>query len=261
MAKWFVTSDIHSYFNVFHAALLEKGFEIDNPDHKLIVCGDLFDRGDQTVQLFEFVKSLGDRFVYIRGNHEDLLFDCMEEIRAGKVPSSHHFHNGTVKTICQFCGENEWIVYDPTWRDKIYDTMQPILDWINEKSVDYFEIGDYVFVHGWVPCHQGLDDFRNATKEDWERARWENGMEMWRYPRCRVEDKTVVCGHWHCSYGWSHIRQERKEWPSYSRKGWQKSFESFVDDGIMAIDACTAYSGMCNVIMIEEDAANEDGEN
>lgn len=252
MAKYFVTSDVHGFFDIFYQKLLKNGFEADNPEHKLILCGDLFDRGDQTFKLFDFVTSLGDRFIYIRGNHEDLLFDCMDEIRCGRVPSSHHFHNGTVKTICQFCGENEWIVYDPTWRDKICTIMQPILDWIDKKSVNYFELGDYVFVHGWVPCHQGLDDFRDATEEDWERARWENGMEMWRNPKCRVDGKTVVIGHWHCSWGWSHIRQERKEFPDKNRKDWKKSFEPFVDDGIIALDACTAYTDLCNVIVIEE---------
>lgn len=253
MAKYFVTSDVHSFFDIFYQELLKNGFESDNPEHKLILCGDLFDRGDQTFKLFDFVTSLGDRFIYIRGNHEDLLFDCMDEIRCGRVPSSHHFHNGTVKTICQFCGENEWIVYDPTWRDSVCTIMQPILDWIDEKSVNYFEVGDYVFVHGWVPCHYGLDDFRNATEEDWERARWENGMEMWRNPKCRVDGKTVVVGHYHCSWGWSHIRQERKEFPNKNRKDWKKSFESFVDDGIIALDACTAYTDLCNVIVIEEE--------
>lgn len=251
MKKIFVTSDVHSYFDIFYAALLAMGFDIDNPEHILALCGDLFDRGDQTVELFEFVKSLGDRFIYVRGNHEDLLFDCIAEIRSGRVPSSHHFHNGTVKTICQFCGQNEWIVYDPTWRDQICEIMQPVLDFIDEKSVNYAEIGDYVLVHGWVPCYQGLDDFRNATDDDWKQARWDNGMEMWRYPKCRVEGKTVICGHWHCSWGWSHIKQERKEFPATNRKDWQKSFEPFVEDGIMAIDACTAYSKICNVVVIE----------
>ena len=258
MIKYFITSDTHGFFDVFYKALLDKGFEVDNPDHKLVLCGDLLDRGNQTLELLDFVTGLGDRFIYVRGNHEDLLFDCMAEIASGKVPSSHHFHNGTVKTMCQWCGQSEWIVYDPTWRDKIYTMMQPILDWIDEKCVDYFEVGDYVFVHGWVPCYQGLDDFRNATKEDWKRARWDNGMEMWRYPKCRVDGKTVVCGHWHCSWGWSHIKQERKEFPHTNRVDWEKSFEPFVEDGIIAIDACTAYSGLCNVIVIEED---NDGNN
>ena len=38
-----------------------------------------------------------------------------------------------------------------------------------------------------------------------------------------------------------------------NKKDWKKSFEPFVDDGIIAIDACTAYTGLCNVIVIEED--------
>ena len=255
MSKYFIASDVHSFFNIFYAELLKNGFEIDNPEHKVIICGDLFDRGDQTVELFEFIKSLRgqDRLIYVRGNHESLLFDCMHEIMCGRIPSSHHRHNGTIKTICQFCGENEWIIYDPTWRNKICDVMRPVLDFIDENCVDYAEIGNYVFVHGWIPCYQGLDDFRNATAEDWERARWENGMKMWMNRHCRETGKTIVCGHWHCSWGWSHVRLERKEFPNKSRADWKKSFEPFVDDGIMAIDACTAYTEMCNVIVIEED--------
>jgi serine/threonine protein phosphatase 1 len=253
--KYFVTSDVHSFFDELMTALTEKGFEKDNKDHVLCVCGDLFDRGSQTVELFNFAKELQkqDRLVYVRGNHESLLFDCMKEIYNGRVPGMHHFSNGTVKTICQFCGQNEWIMYDPTWRNEICKTMQPVLDFISDNCIDYAEIGNFVLVHGWIPCHQGLDDFRDATTEDWERARWENGMEMWMNRHCREAGKTIVCGHWHCSWGWSHIRLERKEFPNKGRVDWKKSFEPFVDDGIMAIDACTAYSGLCNVIVIEED--------
>ena len=252
--KYFVTSDVHSFMNELMVALEEKGFVKDNPDHVLCVCGDLFDRGTQPRQLFEFVKELKaqDRLIYVRGNHEDLLFDCVYEIGCGKIPGQHHFHNGTVETICRLCGQSEWIIYDPTWRDKILELMQPVLNFISDNCVDYAEIGDYILVHGWIPCYKGLDDFRNATKEDWCRARWNNGMEMWKNRRCRISGKTVVCGHYHCSWGWSHLRLERKEFPQTNRKDWEKSFEPFIDDGIMAIDACTAYSGLCNVIVIEE---------
>lgn len=260
MPKFFITSDVHSYFNELMTSLNEKGFDENDEGHILCVCGDLFDRGNQTVELFEFVKSLQEknRLVYVAGNHETLLFDCVSEIYRGRIPGRHHFSNGTVKTICQFCGQSEWIIYDPTWRDRICKTMQPILDFISDNCVDYAEIGNYILVHGWIPAYQGVDDFRDATREEWELARWENGMEMWKNPHCRVECKTVICGHWHCSWGWSHIRMERKEFPTTDRKDWQKSFEPFVDDGIMAIDACTAYSGLCNVIVVEEDDINGD---
>jgi UDP-2,3-diacylglucosamine pyrophosphatase LpxH len=255
VAKFFVTSDVHSFFNELMVALNEKGFDKNNKDHILCICGDLFDRGNQTVELFEFVKELQkqDRLIYIRGNHEDLIFDCMNEIKQGRLPSSHHFHNQTVKTICQFCGENEWIVHDLSWRDKICETMQPILDFINKNCVDCAEIGDFVLVHGWIPCHQGLDDFRNANREDWKRARWDNGMEMWRNPKNRVEGETVICGHYHCSYGWSHIDQKYKEFPCKSHKHFQYSFQPWIKEGIIAIDSCCAYSGKLNCIVLEEE--------
>lgn len=253
MKKYFVVSDVHSAYNELIAALNNAGFEMDNPAHCLIVCGDLFDRKDGTVKLFEFVKELQaqGRLIYIRGNHEDLLFDCIKEIRYGRMPGRHHFSNGTIKTICQFCDQNEWIVYDPTWRNEICETMQPILDFINENCVDYAEIGDYIFVHGYIPCFAHLDNFRDADESDWYEARWLNGMEMWKNPRNRIEGKTIVVGHWHCSWGWSHIKQERKEWPQKNRIDWQKSFEPFVDDGIMAIDSCVAYTNFINCITLE----------
>lgn len=255
MAKFFVTSDVHGFFDIFQQELLNKGFEIDNPEHKLVVCGDLFDRGDQVIELFDFVKGLGDRFIYVRGNHEDLLFDCYNELLSNRTPGYHHVSNGTISTICQFTGLTFYNVFTPCpERTRTFgNKMEPVLRWIENKSVNYFETAKYVFVHGWVPCYQGLDDFREATNEDWDRARWNNGMEMWKNPRCRVEGKTVVCGHWHCSWGWSHIKQDRKEFPQKNRNDWKRSFEPFADDGIMAIDACTAYTELCNMVVIEDE--------
>ena len=251
--KFFVTSDVHSFFDELMTALNEKGFERDNLDHILCVCGDLFDRGPKSVELFEFVKELQeqDRLIYVSGNHESLLFDCMAEIYKGRVPSSHHWHNQTVSTICQFCGENEWIMYDPTWRNKICEIMQPILNFISDNCIDYAEIGNYILVHGYLPCYQGLDDFRDATSDDWERARWENGMEMWRNPNNRIDGKIIVIGHWNCSYGWSHIDQKYKEFPSPSHRHFQYSFQPWIKDGIIALDACCAYSHKLNCIVIE----------
>ena len=131
--------------------------------------------------------------------------------------------------------------------------MQPILDWIDQTCIDYYRIGKYVLCHGWVPCYEGLDNFENATKEDWREARWVNGMEMWQNPKCRPDNVTVIVGHWHCSFGWSHIKHEREEFPNTNCEGWEKSFEPFVEDGIVAIDACTAYSGFCNIILLDGD--------
>ena len=261
--KYFVTSDVHSFYDELIVALNEKGFEKDNSEHVLCVCGDLFDRGNGSRQLFEFVKELNaqGRLIYVRGNHEDLLFDCVEELKADNIPGNHHFSNGTVKTICMLCGQSEWIIYDREWRSKVIDIMNPVLEFIDKNSVNYAEIGDYILTHGWIPCDASgyggrastyvyKNNWRESKKLDWKFAHWYNGMEAARQGVIEP-NKIIICGHWHCSYGWSHIRQERKEWPQTNRKDWQKSFEPFVDDGIVAIDACTAYSGIVNVLVIE----------
>lgn len=265
MNKCFVVSDVHSFFDELMVALNEKGFDVNNPEHKLIVCGDLFDRGPKAVELFNFVRSLGNRFIYVRGNHEDLLFDCYKDLISGRGCERHHISNGTIDTICQFTGLSAFDLRfnTPERKEEFKNQLKPLLDFITEKSVNYYEVGDYIFVHGWIPEIPNKDvplwdtsqdlynaDWRDACDFDWESARWRNGMKEWKRG-LREEGKTIVCGHWHCSYGWSHIRQERKEFPDKSRKDWLKSFEPFMDDGIVAIDACAAYSGIINCIVVE----------
>lgn len=246
--KYFVVSDVHSYFKELMDALHEKGFDADDPTHKLIVCGDLFDRGDETVKLFEFIKELHaqDRLIYVKGNHEILLKECVKDFRCWRLPSYHHFGNGTVKTICQFCGQSEWIVYDSSWYDKICEVMQPVLDFIDENCVNYYETENHIFCHGWIPPFSYLHDFRDADNSEWEEAMWLNGMNMWLSPACRVEDKTIVCGHFHTSWGHARIHHSCSEWDE------DAIFDPFVDDGIIAIDACTAYSQQVNCIVIED---------
>ena len=49
MIKYFCSSDVHSFYTEWMLALASKGFDINNPEHKIIVCGDLFDRGDEVI--------------------------------------------------------------------------------------------------------------------------------------------------------------------------------------------------------------------
>ena len=53
--KYFVFSDVHNGFDELMQALNKAGFEYDNEQHVLICCGDLFDRLDKAVQLFNFI--------------------------------------------------------------------------------------------------------------------------------------------------------------------------------------------------------------
>ena len=78
---YFAISDIHGFYYPMHRSLYKAGFRKTNPDHILIVCGDIFDRGPDSVKVYNFLKSLPrDRRILIRGNHEFLLRDLREVI-------------------------------------------------------------------------------------------------------------------------------------------------------------------------------------
>lgn len=254
--KLFVLSDIHSFYEPMMAALEKRGFDINNSEHHIIVCGDLFDRGPDAKKVFEFVTKMADenRFNYVCGNHEVLLLDCIKEIYRRRGVSKHHVDNGTVDTLVQITGLNFYDIYGCTCDHTDFtNKIKPLVDFITENAVDYVEVGDYIFVHGWIPCNQFNgkvdEDWRNS--EDWAGARWINGMSAW-HKGARVPGKIIVCGHWHASWGHSHLHQDRKEWPQKNRVNWQDSFVPFVDEGIIAIDACTAYTGFCNCLVIEQ---------
>ena len=265
--KYFVTSDTHSFFNEMQDELHLKGFEEGRPDHRLIICGDIFDRGNQSVEMYNYLKNLDEQFIYVRGNHEDLFDDCLFDFERGCYPKSHHWSNGTVKTLCNLAGydlgncdyRNQKTLCDIVTKGK------EVSNWIYSKAIDYYTVGDYVFVHGWIPAIGDSIDFfgnwknpkaipmeewSNCSEDIWNESRWENGMDMWK-KGVRIPNKTIICGHFHSSWGHSHLHQDRKEFPDKNRKNWQKSFVPFVDDGIIAIDSCCAYSGFLNCITLE----------
>jgi hypothetical protein len=125
--------------------------------------------------------------------------------------------------------------------------------------VNYFETKNYIFVHSWIPVinKDGLPahytrnrrfefnpDWRNASQKEWNDAMWGNPFDM--AERGFIPDKTVVFGHWHCSTGWA--KQEGR-----SEFGDDAKFDPYYGDGFIAVDACTAHSKQCNVIVIEDE--------
>jgi serine/threonine protein phosphatase 1 len=192
--KLFVLSDVHSFYEPMMTALEKNGFDINNPDHHIVVCGDLFDRGPDANKVFTFAKRMADegRFNYVCGNHEDLLFDCVREIHERRGVSSHHVSNGTLDTLIQITGFNKYDLYGCTCDPSEFaQKVNPFLNFIADNTVDWVEVGDYIFVHGWIPCnpYNGKVD-ENWRDGDWDEARWINGMSAW-HKGARLENKPL----------------------------------------------------------------------
>ena len=102
MKKYFVTSDVHGYYDILMNELKKCGWEQNNPDHIFISCGDLLDRGSQPKECLQFVNDLPDsRKFLIKGNHEVLLANA---IRRGGF-YGYDYSNGTVHTV--YCLNND----------------------------------------------------------------------------------------------------------------------------------------------------------
>jgi len=56
--KYYVTSDVHSFYSEFKQALDDKGFFTDSDPKKLIICGDALDRGLESVEMQDFMMDL-----------------------------------------------------------------------------------------------------------------------------------------------------------------------------------------------------------
>ncbi len=262
--KYYIVSDVHGFYSELIAVLTEKGFFEDKEPHKLVICGDILDRGEEALKMQKFILDLIDKdeVILIRGNHEDLAVELLENApdyfkNAVRALTSHHARNGTIDTFIQLTGLplSFRVRNTKNFVEKAKET--PYVQTIIPAMIDYFETKNYIFVHGWIPCREANSsnigkcyfykpNWRKASKEEWEKARWYNGM-MCHNQGVLEEGKTIVCGHWHCSYGHAMYGVNRNNPNS------KEDFSPYYNKGIIAIDACTAYSGLMNCIIIEED--------
>ena len=274
--KYFVVSDVHGFYTAMKTALDESGYDQNNEGHILIMCGDMFDRGHETMETLRFFQSIPkERRVLIRGNHEYLLRECYER----GMFYEHDESNGTSITMCQLCGidpdfrkrmykeiavrdyedwNSEW---EELWRQyltKPFDCedTQKVIDWIfSDEWVDYFEVGKYVFVHSWVPLRTYYDDdmvprekvlkdWRRASEKEWCEATW--GCPWKHYLNKAIPTgKTIVCGHWHVQDFHTHLGHDAD---GYNNR------DIYFSDRLIAIDACTVMEPhLCNVLVIDGD--------
>lgn len=253
--KYYVTADVHSYYDELMTALTEKGFFEEQTPHKLIICGDLFDRGTQAAKMQAFILELlaKDRVILIRGNHEDLALDLLNKWHLGSYLQAHHHYNGTIDTLLQLTDAAERQLYTDTENIGRRFLQTPYIQTIIPSMLDFYETDHYIFAHGWIPCtpisvasgrmaYTAVDDWRSA---DWSKARWINGMEA---AHCGITEpgKTIVCGHWHCSFGHAVYENDGDE------HGVNANYAPYYGKGVIGLDACTARSKKINCIIIED---------
>lgn len=275
--QFFVITDVHSFYNEMIEALDKAGFDKENPNHVLVSCGDLFDRGPNPEKVLNYVMSVPkDRRIFIMGNHDDRLKNILDGHR---VPDDSDAHNGTVKTILELAHLPVSNAHMARLRRvpeaiEILKGNEPLQTYLSECR-DFYETDEYIFTHGWIPLKRpGFIDepidnseyYRTADKGAWFWAKWTNGFEDWydmwwnhKEYNMKLPDKTIVCGHWHTSWAHHYLHNDGLEFPGKGQKKSDCKFTPFYDHKIIGLDACTAYSGFCNCVVldIEEHSEND----
>lgn len=237
--KYFVSADIHGYYAYFMEALAKAGFSLTNPHHKIIICGDLLDRGREPKELINFVLEHRDKIIFIRGNHEDL----MEDMLVRNYPTSADYHNGTYQTLLDL-----GYIEDSRMKDiALSSNLRQVLD----LALNYYETKHYIFVHSWLPAllsdegELSLDpNWREANYLGWLRAKWINPVMMYQNGLFDT-NKTIVSGHWHVN-AFHALYDEDKE------KG-KTNYNPFVTPKFIGLDACTIVSKQVNCIVLEDE--------
>ena len=253
MKRLLYVSDIHSHNTILQKTLVDKNF---SPDDALVVGGDAFDRGKEFSETANFLLSLHEqkRLIYIRGNHEDLLYLLIQQLSSGMDPISvamRHYSNGTWQTALDIAHmeESEAIRFPLELVSRVRNSR--VYKELLSSCVDYLEIGNkYILTHAYIPCiekgftYQYNQNWKEASPLEWNRARWYNGVKLALEDKIRVPDRCVVVGHMHVSQYHKKYENRGSEW------GLDSDFTPFYceESGIIATDACTAYSKKMNIL-------------
>ena len=284
--KYFVVSDIHSFYSELKKALDIAGFNKRNKDHTLIVCGDIFDRGPDTLGVYKFLTSIPKkRCILIKGNHELLYEKLLEK----KLPESYDFSNHTVDTFCQIAGYDPeiltseyWCKFDDVPHERIQQAWQeiltevkqsPITAWLQSDQWKYwYEVGSYIFVHSFIPlkkldCMPAYYTYNRKFEyfKDWRKTA--NNFELedatWGCPYQQYIDgyfkeeaangKILVCGHWVVTDFRQHINNKWSEDTGIYK------FENIIglDCGVWQYRDTKAYYHPQNVLVIDDKDFNK----
>ena len=259
--KLFFVSDIHSHYNKTIEALNNVGYNENNPNHLLIVVGDIFDRFVETVEVYEWLFRLTkeNKAIVLSGNHHKFLIDFLE----GSVSPWNYMHNGLRDTIADFWHrtlpfeswcmiEGNCLLTDMTqemyakWaricRNDINKEYPELLPWL--KSMPrYFESKSIIATHGAldlkVPDWHYPHCYRHSLR-DWDALDFDDGS----FIKCKnTTGKTIVLGHF--DTGSLRERYGLGDSDDYSIL--------ITDDNKVFIDGCVVLTKKVNVYVVEDE--------
>ncbi len=236
--KYFVISDIHGHYDEMFKALSKTDFSLENERHKLIINGDMFDRGKQIKEVLEFLYPLykKGKTIIIKGNHE--LF--LEDFIAGNEESVEFncYYNGFDRTLRSLIPDYDNLSFMEA-RTKFL-SLYPYLKEFLESLLYVYETEGYIITHAGLDLSNGdyrLGNFYNAV---WIRPEKFFEIDLHKY---NIHKKVVVGHRFTCM-----LRDYFNITPANDN-----SIYYHYDNQKIGIDGGSYYTKHINVLEITED--------
>jgi hypothetical protein len=251
--KNFVVSDIHDHYDLLMEALDRNGFDINNNNHRLIVCGDAFYSGPQPGELFLFLRELSERgrLIFIYGNHDIELLDNLRGRRFTR-PANRRCVELIVAYLTGQTGLTDEELVSECERLRF-------TRFLAETPVWYYENEDYVFTHGFIPTKKNAyrPDWREATEKEWRTAASRgDAMALSLGYGIREPQKKIVCGHYSAARCYLMKDATYEDWDNKIYKDVSKvppeGFKPFYGESFIAVDQSVKKTGFINCIILEE---------
>ncbi|AID17243.1 serine/threonine protein phosphatase [Listeria phage LMTA-94] len=189
----FAISDIHGCSLEF----LEMLNNWDRSKQLLVLCGDYIDRGDESREVLDTICDLkmgyGDQVVVIRGNHDQMLLDFIEEGQ-NEYTINRWLASGGGNTLSSYFNSmsqeerskhrlSSFYHFTSICIQKKYRHHIELL----RASKPYYEFGDVLFTHAGIQSLYG-EDWKKTTDHEFM---W---IRDW-YKQENLTGKVIVFGH------------------------------------------------------------------
>jgi len=153
MATW-VIGDIQGCYDEL-GRLLEK-INLDSARDTLWFCGDLVNRGGQSLAALRLVRSLGERTVVVLGNHDLSLLAVAERSEADQAKVNPELRE---------------VLFAPDRKD--------LLDWLRKRPLLHVDRKlDFLLVHAGLAPRWGVDRAERAAREVEQRLRGDGAARL-----------------------------------------------------------------------------------
>jgi len=260
--KYFAVADVHGHLTILKQELDKAGFKLEDETHKLIVVGDMFDRGPESYDLYLWLKDLcdKDKAIVLRGNHEEFIEKVLDKTEDG----FNFRYNGVNTTMDDFYHQTRsfemyLMINNLQWnqssfnsyRDEVVDSINQELpelrEWL-ESLPDYYETDNYIFTHGIIFPRQ---DYKNTTKFEWKKENHWAKPEDFAGGFENTTGKHLVVGHLDSECIKRALAKTRFSLEYVQKEAYGTLYIPIMDT--FFIDTCTILTQKINVLVIEDE--------